>query len=86
MIKASPIIMLFDACIIGPFNEEIVFRKTLKDQSTMNSQMKGTIYLMLGMVVIASISLPVALGIYWITSSLFTVAQNKIVEGKKEKK
>lgn len=62
------------------------FRKTLKDQSTMNSQMKGTIYLMLGMVVIASISLPVALGIYWITSSLFTVAQNKIVEGKKEKK
>ena len=31
MIKASPIIMLFDACIIGPFNEEIVFRKTLKD-------------------------------------------------------
>ncbi len=60
------------------------FRKTLKDQSTMNSQMKGTIYLMLGMVVIASVSLPVALGIYWITSSLFTVMQNLIVERKKE--
>lgn len=62
------------------------FRKTLKDQTGMNSQMKSTIYIMLAMIVIASFSLPVALGLYWITSSLFTVAQNLIVERKKAKK
>ena len=62
------------------------FRKTLKDQTGMAKQMKSTIYIMLAMIVVASFSLPVALGLYWITSSLFTVAQNLIVERKKAKK
>ena len=62
------------------------FRKTLKDQTGMAKQMKSTIYIMLAMIVIASFSLPVALGLYWIASSLFTVAQNLIVERKKAKK
>ena len=31
MIKAQPLLMLLDAGIIAPFNEELVFRKTLKD-------------------------------------------------------
>ena len=56
------------------------FRKTLKDQTAMAKQMKGTIYFMLVMILIASFSLPVALGLYWIVSSLFTVVQNLIVE------
>lgn len=62
------------------------FRKTLKDQTGMAKQMKSTIYIMLAMVVIASFSLPVALGLYWISSSLFTVFQNLMVERKKAKK
>ena len=62
------------------------FRKTLKDQTAMQGQMKGTIYFMLAMIAIATFSLPVALGLYWITSSMFTVVQNKLVEGKKAKK
>lgn len=62
------------------------FRKTLKDQTAMAKQMKGTIYFMLAMILVASFSLPVALGIYWITSSLFTIVQNMLVEGKKAKK
>ena len=62
------------------------FRKTLKDQTGMAKQMKSTIYIMLAMIVIASFRLPVALGLYWIASSLFTVAQNLIVERKKAKK
>ena len=62
------------------------FRKTLKDQTAMAAQMKGTIYFMLAMIVIAAFSLPVALGLYWITSSIFTVMQNLIVERKKVKK
>lgn len=62
------------------------FRKTLKDQTGMAKQMKSTIYIMLAMIVIASFSLPVALGLYWIALSLFTVAQNLIVERKKAKK
>ena len=62
------------------------FRKTLKDQTAMAKQMKGTIYFMLAMILVASFSLPVALGIYWITSSLFTIVQNMLVERKKAKK
>ena len=62
------------------------FRKTLKDQTAMAQQMKGTIYFMLAMILVAAFSLPVALGIYWITFSLFTIAQNMIVERKKAKK
>ena len=61
------------------------FRKTLKDQSGPQAgQMKYTLYFMMAMIVIASFSLPAAIGIYWITSSAFTILQNKIVEGKKE--
>ena len=56
------------------------FRKTLKDQTAMAKQMKGTIYFMLAMILVAAFSLPVALGIYWITSSLFTILQNMLVE------
>lgn len=62
------------------------FRKTLKDQTAMAKQMKGTIYFMLAMILVAAFSLPVALGIYWITSSLFTIVQNMLVEKKKAKK
>lgn len=60
------------------------FRKTLKDQSGPQAgQMKYTLYFMMIMIVIASFSLPAAIGIYWITSSIFTIIQNKLVEGKK---
>ena len=62
------------------------FRKTLKDQTAMAKQMKGTIYCMLAMILVGAFSLPVALGIYWITSSLFTILQNMLVERKKAKK
>ena len=62
------------------------FRKTLKDQTAMAKQMKGTIYFMLAIILVAAFSLPVALGIYWITSSLFTILQNMLVERKKAKK
>ena len=62
----------------------ISFGKTLPDQSgpTAN-QMKYTIYFMMAMIAVASLSLPAALGIYWITSSLFTIIQNLYVERKK---
>lgn len=61
------------------------FRKTLKDQSlsAQGGQMKFTLYFMLALIAIASFSLPTALGLYWIASSLFTIIQNIIVERKK---
>ena len=62
------------------------FRKTLKDQTAMAKQMKGTIYFMLAMILVGAFSLPVALGIYWITSSLFTILQNMLVERRKAEK
>lgn len=65
------------------------FRKTLKDQSgapAQAAQMKYTLYFMLVFILIASFSLPAAIGIYWITSSLFTIIQNKMVERKKKEK
>lgn len=62
------------------------FQKTLKDQSGPNaSQMKYTVYFMMAMIAVASLSLPASLGIYWITSSLFTIFQNMYVERKKDK-
>lgn len=76
--------VLFFLLVLG--TSYLSFRKTLKDQTAMASQMKGTIYFMLAMIVIASFSLPVALGLYWIASSLFTVVQNLMVERKKAKK
>lgn len=61
------------------------FRKTLKDQSGPTAgTMKYTIYFMLAMVSVASLTLPAALGIYWISSSLFTILQNIYVERKKK--
>lgn len=59
----------------------ISFKKTMKDQSGPNAkQMKITIYVMLVFILIASFTLPTALGIYWITSSIFTIGQNYWVE------
>ena len=82
--KSWYLYLLLFVLVLG--SSYLSFRKTLKDQTGMNNQMKSTIYIMLAMVVIASFSLPVALGLYWIASSLFTVVQNLIVERKKAKK
>ena len=76
--------VIFLLLILG--SSYLSFRKTLKDQTAMASQMKGTIYFMLAMITVSAFSLPVALGIYWIASSLFTVIQNLLVERKKAKK
>lgn len=76
--------VIFLVLILG--SSYLSFRKTLKDQTGMATQMKGTIYFMLAMIVVASFSLPVALGLYWIASSIFTVIQNMMVERKKAKK
>ncbi len=62
------------------------FRKTMKDQASSNmEQMKYTIYFMMAMIAVASLTLPAALGLYWITSSIFTIFQNIYVERKKVK-
>jgi len=74
--------VLFLILILG--TTYLSFKKTLKDQTVMATQMKGTIYFMLAMIVFASFSLPVALGLYWIASSAFTILQNKLVERNKE--
>ncbi len=64
----------------------ISFKKTMKDQSGPGAeQMKYTIYFMLAIISFASLSLPTALGIYWITSSVFTILQNLYIERKKKK-
>ena len=64
----------------------ISFRKTMQDQSQMAQQMKFTLYFMLVFILIASLTLTTALGIYWITSSVFTILQNYLVERKKDVK
>ena len=76
--------LIFLIIILG--TSYLSFRKTLKDQTAMQGQMKGTLYFMLAMIVVASFSLPGALGLYWVTSSVFTVVQNKLVEKRKAKK
>lgn len=64
----------------------VSFRKTMQDQSQMAQQMKFTLYFMLVFILIASFTLTTALGIYWITSSVFTILQNYLVERKKDVK
>lgn len=61
------------------------FKKTMKDQSTLGNQMKYSLYFMLALILISSFQTPSAIGVYWITSSAFTIIQNLLVERKKEK-
>ena len=76
-------ILLLALIILTSF---LSFRKTLKDQSgPQANQMKYTVYFMMAMITVASLSLPASLGLYWITSSLFTIFQNLYVERKKVK-
>ena len=61
------------------------FRKTLKDQAANPAMnMKTTLYFMLAIITYSSFTLASAVGIYWITSNLFTILQNYLVERKKE--
>ena len=61
------------------------FKKTLSDQSGPQAkQMKYTIYIMLIFISFSALYLPTALGLYWITSSLCTILQNKLVEKRKK--
>ena len=61
------------------------FRKTLKDQTSQGMNMKGTLYYMLALITYSSFTIASGVGIYWITSNIFTIAQNLIVERKKVK-
>lgn len=64
------------------------FRKTLKDQTASAAggmDMRYTLYFMLAIITYSSFTIASAVGIYWITSNLFTIIQNKMVERKKVK-
>ncbi len=62
------------------------FRKTLKDQSNNQAMnMKTTLYFMLAIITVSSFTIASAVGIYWITSNVFTIIQNLLVERKKVK-
>ena len=64
----------------------VSFKKTLKDQSAQAQNMKFSLYFMLAIITYASFTMSSALGIYWVTSSLFTKIQNLLVERKKVEK
>jgi len=74
------VILIFLATLVS-------FRKTLKDQSaqTNGMNMKYTLYFMIAIITYSSFTLASAVGIYWITSNLFTILQNILVERKKDK-
>ena len=60
------------------------FRKTMKDQTNNTAMnMKKTLYFMLAIITYSSFTLASAVGIYWITSNVFTILQNYLVERKK---
>ena len=62
------------------------FKKTLKDQSAAASgmNMQYTLYFMLAIITYSSFTIASAVGIYWVTSNIFTIIQNLMVERKKE--
>ena len=64
----------------------VSFKKTLKDQSAQAQNMKFSLYFMLAIITYASFTMSSALGIYWVTSSIFTVIQHLLVERKKVEK
>lgn len=64
----------------------VSFKKTLKDQSAQAQNKKFSLYFMLAIITYASFTMSSALGIYWVTSSIFTVIQNLLVERKKVEK
>lgn len=72
------VIIIFLATLVS-------FRKTLKDQTTQGVNMKTTIYFMLALITYSSFTIASGVGIYWITSNLFTIVQNLLVERKKVK-
>lgn len=73
------VILIFAATLFS-------FRKTLKDQSNNPAMnMKTTLYFMLAIITISSFTIASAVGIYWITSNIFTIVQNLLVERKKVK-
>lgn len=60
------------------------FRKTLKDQAANPAMnMKTTLYFMLAIITYSSFTIASAVGIYWVTSNVFTIIQNLLVERKK---
>ncbi len=62
------------------------FKNTMNDQSgPAASQMKTTLYVMLGFITFASFTLSAAIGIYWVTGSIITILQNQLVKRKKVK-
>lgn len=63
----------------------VSFRKSLKDQTSQGVNMKFTFYFMLAIITYSAFSMASAVGIYWIASTLFTIAQNLLVERKKVK-
>lgn len=72
------VIIIFLATLVS-------FRKTLKDQTAQGMNMKTTIYFMLALITYSSFTIASGVGIYWITSNLFTIVQNLLVERKKVK-
>lgn len=75
------VVLIFLATLVS-------FRKTLKDQSaaaTAGANMKYTLYAMIAIITYSSFTMASAVGIYWITSNLFTIIQNLLVERKKVK-
>lgn len=74
------VILIFLATLVS-------FKKTLKDQSgnTNGVNMKYTLYFMIALITYSSFTIASAVGIYWVTSNLFTIIQNLIVERKKAK-
>lgn len=61
------------------------FKKTLKDQPAGAESMKYTLYFMIALIVYSSFTMASAVGIYWVTSNVFTIIQNLLVERKKLK-
>ncbi|MBQ2873394.1 MAG: YidC/Oxa1 family membrane protein insertase [Bacilli bacterium] len=72
------IVLIFLATLVS-------FRKSLKDQTAQGMNMKTTLYIMLALITYSSFTIASGVGIYWITSNLFTIIQNLLVERKKVK-
>jgi YidC/Oxa1 family membrane protein insertase len=56
------------------------------NQGAQANQMKSMLYIMLGMIFLASFSLPTAIALYWIVNNVFAIVQNIIIKKSSEKR
>lgn len=79
-------IILIAGIILTTYYSYKISMSASSGNSEQDKQMAGMMKMMIAFISIASLSLPTALALYWITSNCFMIIQNKLLKKNKDKK